>query len=332
MKVTKLSPHCRLAILAIALASTANLRAGAAEGSFERTLAVTGPVELDVSTGSGHINVRAGDSSNVHVNGTIKASQSWHLDEAEMGRKVRYLESNPPIEQHGNFIRIGHIEDRELSHNISISYDLVVPAGTRLRSQTGSGSQSVEGIQGPVKALTGSGSVKVENIGDEVRAETGSGDVQVDSVKGATHASTGSGSIRASGLGSSFVASTGSGSIKLEQTGPGDGKVETGSGSIELQNVRGALRVRTGSGNITAQGAPTGEWSLHTGSGRILVRLPPGAAFELNAHTSSGHISTSAHHPVTVQGTIGRGELRGKVRGGGPLLELETGSGNIQIE
>lgn len=330
MKDTRRSLRWPLAILAVLLTSAAGVPAHGAEGSFERTLAVTGPVELDVSTGSGHINVRAGASSNVHISGTIKASKSWHLDEAEAERKVRYLESNPPIEQHGNFIRIGHIEDRELSHNISISYDLVVPPETRLRSQTGSGSQSVAGIRGPVKAATGSGSVKVENIGDEVRAETGSGDVQVDAVKGATHASTGSGSIRASGIGSSFVASTGSGSVKLEQTGPGDGKVETGSGSVELQNVRGALRVRTGSGNITAQGQPTGEWSLHTGSGRVLVRLPSGAAFELNAHTSSGHISTV--HPITVQGTVGRGELRGKVRGGGPLLELETGSGNIQIE
>ena len=319
-------------ILTLLLASTIAVPAHAAEGSFERSLAVTGPVELEVSTGSGHISVRAGASSTVHINGTIKAGKSWHLDEAEAERKVRYLESNPPIEQHGNFIRIGRIEDHELARNISISYDLVVPVETRLRSQTGSGSQSVEGIQGPVKAGTGSGSVRVENIGDEVRAETGSGDVQVDSVKGATHASTGTGSIRASGIGSSFVASTGSGSIKLEQTGPGDGKVETGSGSVELQNVRGALRVRTGSGDITAQGQPSGEWSLHTGSGRILVRLPSGAAFDLNAHTSSGHISTSADHPVTVQGTIGRGELRGKVRCGGPLLELETGSGNVQIE
>jgi DUF4097 and DUF4098 domain-containing protein YvlB len=283
-----------------------------------------------VSTGSGNISVRAGDSSNVHINGTIKAGKSWHLDEAEAERKVRYLESNPPIEQHGNFIRIGRIEDRELARNISISYDVVVPAGTRLRSQTGSGSQLVQGIQGPVKASIGSGSVKVENIGDEVRAETGSGDVQVDSVKGATHASTGSGSIRLTGIGNSFVASTGSGNIKLEQTGAGDGKVETGSGSVELQNVRGALRVRTGSGDITVQGQPSNEWSLHTGSGRILVRLPSGAAFELNAHTNSGHISTA--HPITVQGTVGRGELRGKVRGGGPLVELETGSGNIQIE
>ncbi len=330
MKETKPNWRWPLVILGALLTGTAAIPAQSAEGSFERTLAVTGPVELDVSTGSGHINVRAGDSSSVRISGTIKASRSWHLDEAEAERKVRYLESNPPIEQHGNFIRIGHIEDRELLHNISISYDLVVPVETRLRSQTGTGSQSAVGIRGPVKAGTGSGSVKVENIGDEVRAETGSGDVQVDSVKGTTHASTGSGSIRASGIGSSFVASTGSGSIRVEQTGPGDGKVETGSGSVELQNVRGALRVRTGSGNITAQGEPTGEWSLHTGSGRVLVHLPSGAAFDLNAHTSSGHISTG--HPITVQGTIGRGELRGKVRGGGPLLELETGSGNIQIE
>jgi hypothetical protein len=312
------------------LAGTATIPAHSAEGSFERTIAVTGPVELELSTGSGHISVRAGDSTSVHISGTIKASRSWHLDEAEAERKVRYLESNPPIEQHGNFIRIGHLDDRELSHNVSISYDLVVPTETRLRSQTGSGSQSVVGIRGPVKADTGSGSVKIENIGDDVRAETGSGDMLLDSVKGATHASTGSGSIRASGVGSSFVASTGSGNIRLEQTGPGDGKVETGSGSIELQNVRGALRVRTGSGNITAQGEPAGEWSLHTGSGRVLVRLPSGAAFDLHAHTSSGHVSTD--HPITVQGTIARGELRGKVRGGGPLLELETGSGNIQIE
>ena len=169
-------------ILTLLLASTIAVPAHAAEGSFERSLAVTGPVELEVSTGSGHISVRAGASSTVHINGTIKAGKSWHLDEAEAERKVRYLESNPPIEQHGNFIRIGRIEDHELAHNISISYDVVVPIETRLRSQIGSGSQSVEGIQGPVKAGPGSGSVNVENIGDEVRAEPGSGDVLVESV------------------------------------------------------------------------------------------------------------------------------------------------------
>src|SRR5262249_24951671 len=114
MKETRRSPRWPLAVLAILLTVLVGVPAHGAEGSFERTLTVTGPVELEVSTGSGHINVRAGDSSTVHVNGTIKASQSWHLDGAEAERKVRYLESNPPIEQHGNFIRIGRIEDHEL--------------------------------------------------------------------------------------------------------------------------------------------------------------------------------------------------------------------------
>ncbi len=316
-------------VVAVMLAS-AGKWAQAAEGSFERTLTVSGPVEMEVSTGSGHIEVRAGEPSSVHIRATIKTSRSWHLDEADAERKVRYLESNPPIEQRGSYIRIGHIEDRVLARNVSISYDIVAPTETRLRSETGSGSQSVTGLRGPVKASTGSGSIRIENIGDEVRAETGSGDLQLNSVKGATHASTGSGSIHAAGIGNSFVASTGSGNIRLEQTGPGDGKVETGSGSVELQNVRGALRVRTGSGTITAQGMPQGEWSLHTGSGGVRVRLPAGSAFDLNAHTSSGHISTA--HAITVQGTVKRGELRGKVGAGGPLLELETASGNIQIE
>lgn len=318
-------------VLGVALLpNLVGIPAYAAEGSFERTLTVTGPVELDVSTGSGHIEVRSGDATTVRIHGSIRASSGWHLSEDEAKRKVRYLESNPPIEQHGNIIRIGRVEDSELTRNVSIGYDLVAPAQTRLHSRTGSGSQSVVGIHGPVQASTGSGNLKLEDIGDEVRAETGSGNVQLRSVKGSAHTSTGSGSINASAIAGSFVASTGSGDVRLEQTGSGDGKVETGSGSVELHGVRGALRVRAGSGGITAEGEPAGDWSLHTGAGSITVRVPSQAVFDLDAHTNSGTISSQ--HPITVQGTIGRGELRGKVGQGGFRLELRTGSGNIHID
>ncbi len=323
----------RWPIAALAVALLTHVIGGfgyGAEGSFERTLKVTGPVELDVSTGSGHINVRTGDSTSVRVRGTIKASSNWRLNEDEAERKVRYLESNPPIEQHGDIIRIGHIEERELSRNVSISYELEVPVETRLRSHTGSGSQSIVGIRGPVNASTGSGNLKIERIGDELRAETGSGDLQLDSIKGSVHARTGSGSIHANGVSGGFVLSTGSGNVILEQTSAGDGKVDTGSGRVGLRGVRGALHVRAGSGGITAEGEPAGEWSLHTGSGGVTVRVGPHSSFELDAHTSSGHISTD--FPITVQGTIGRGELRGRVGQGGNRLELRTGSGNIRIE
>ena len=71
------------------------------------------------------------------------------------------MESNPPIQQSGNDVRIGHIDDSELRHNISISYEVTVPAETQVRIETGSGSQTVEGVRGPLEANAGSGGLKI---------------------------------------------------------------------------------------------------------------------------------------------------------------------------
>ena len=106
--------------------------------------------------------------------------------------------------------------------------------------------------------------------------------------------------------------------------------MDTGSGSVELSGVRGPVKVSTGSGNITVQGEPAWNWSLSTGSGDIRLRLPPEAGFQLQARTSSGSIHSD--HPLMVQGTVKRNELRGTVRGGGPEIIAHTGSGNIRIE
>jgi DUF4097 and DUF4098 domain-containing protein YvlB len=106
-------------------------------------------------------------------------------------------------------------------------------------------------------------------------------------------------------------------------------RAETGSGGVELHGVRGSLAAKAGSGTIRADGSPTGAWNVRTGSGTVQLKLPPDAAFDLNAHTSSGSISVD--HPLTVQGAIGRKDVHGKVRGGGVPVEVETGSGNIEI-
>ncbi len=318
------------AIVCLGMAMNLSARAFSAEGSFDRTLKVTGAVELDVTTGSGNIEVRTGDSSAVRVHGMIRASNGWRESSDESERKVRYLESNPPIEQSGNVIRIGHIDDPELRRNISISYEIQVPSETRLSSSTGSGHLNISGIRGPLKARSGSGGVKVSGIGDEAELETGSGDIEADSIKGPARMHSGSGRIEGSGIAGGIVATTGSGNIRLQQTAPGDVRVETGSGGAEVSGVKGGVDARAGSGNITVAGEPTSEWRLHSGSGTLTVRLTAQVGFDLDAHTSSGHIDTDL--PITVQGTIGRGHMQGKARGGGVRLDLETGSGNIRIE
>lgn len=318
-----------LLFLTLTLLFTAALLFGSdrAEGSFNRTLAVTGPVDLEVETGAGRISVRVGASSSVIVNAFIKAHDR---NGSRAEDRVRRIESHPPIEQNGNIIHVGHIEDRELRQNISISYELVVPAETRLRASTGSGNQVIEGIRGPVNANTGSGGIKVSDIGSGVRVNTGSGSIELDSVKGVVHAHTGSGSIRAMNVAGEFNGESGSGNITLEQTAPGNVTMHTGSGSVDAKGVHGAIHAHTGSGGIHVEGEPTGEWRLEAGSGEISLQLPPTAAFDLYAHTGSGHVSTA--HPITVEGPIRSSEIRGKVRRGGALLDLRTGSGNIRVD
>src|SRR5690348_11233194 len=286
-----------LAVISFSILAVIPVRGAEAEGSFDRTLKVTGPAEVEVTTGSGNIDVRTGATGGVHVHATIRASNHSHFDSADAERKIHELETHPPIEQDGNSIRIGRIEDSELQRNISINYELEVPVETRLQAKTGSGNETINGIHGPLKASTGSGSLRISNIGDELDAASGSGDIDATSIKGHARLQTGSGSIRGTGIAGGIVAGTGSGGIRLEQTAPGDVRVETGSGSTELTGVNGVLEARSGSGDITASGNPSGEWSLRSGSGSLTVRLASQVGFDLDAHTSSGRIITD--QPIT---------------------------------
>ena len=158
------------------------------------------------------------------------------------------------------------------------------------------------------------------NVAGTVRAHTGSGSIEGDDIGRGNTVDT-SAKFQGKALPLASSGST-SGTRYLD--------FETGSGSVHLHGLTGELKARTGSGNIEAEGRQTGDWEIHTGSGGIRVRLPNDAKFELMARTSSGNVSTD--FPITIQGTVNRRELSGSVNGGGPRLDLHTGSGSIHIE
>lgn len=306
------------------------LQASAAvTGHFDRTLKVNGPVDLDVISGSGNITVHTGSNDVVVVSARIHASNSWLFGGSAEDR-IHRIEQNPPIEQQGNIIHIGRVQERELFRNISIDYDLTVPAQTRVTSQTGSGDQVINGLQLPVNARTGSGNITVDNLGADARINSGSGDLKIGSVKGTLNATVGSGNIHADGVAGEITANTGSGDVEMRQVAAGNVKVDTGSGNIKLHGIKGGLHARSGSGDIQADGEPTGDWQLGAGSGNISLKIPSQASFNIDARTSSGTLKVT--RPVTVQGTMSHNRIQGKVGNGGPLLDLHTGSGNIYVE
>jgi DUF4097 and DUF4098 domain-containing protein YvlB len=302
-----------LAMFAVMLVTSWPSEAEGASGSFNQSLPVDGPILLDVSTGSGTIEIRTGDSGQVEVSGHITVKRRMFMRSDEKAQElVDRFETEPPVELNDGRLQVGHIKDRAYRRNVRINYEIVVPADTAVKSHTGSGSQTISGVTGPVEADTGSGKLTVTDIGGAVEVRTGSGAIRADGVAGA------------------FEAHTGSGSVLLTQNAPGDVVVSTGSGSSELHGVVGSLRVRAGSGRIEVDGQQDGAWDLDTGSGSVRIKLPADAAFDLDAESNSGGIVVD--HPVTVQGKISKRHLRGEVRGGGELLSIETGSGQIRIE
>ncbi len=312
----KSTPSFRvLALFSLLLCGFWSNAALGATGSFERSLSVDGPIILDVSTGSGSIKISSGNTDRVEVTGTIKVGGGSFFSRRSASEKqelVDQLVNEPPVNLVDGRLQVGHIKDKAFKRNVSISYEIVVPASTEVISHTGSGSQSISGVAGPVEAGTGSGKVVLTDIGGAVNARSGSGAIRANEIAGA------------------FEAHTGSGSVRLTQVAPGDVVVTTGSGSSELYGVAGALRVKAGSGHIEVDGQQNGTWNIDTGSGSVRIKLPENAAFELNAHTGSGGITVD--HPLTIQGKISKKHMRGDVRGGGDLLTIETGSGGIHIE
>ena len=320
-----------LALLALALVPSLAW-AQRAEGSFQRTLTVAGQAEIDIVTGSGRIEVRQGPPGRVEVSARIQADDGWgwsRRSQLTPRERVRRIETDPPVEQKGNVVRIGHITSDELREGVSISYVLTVPARSSLRSKTGSGSQQVEGVDGAVEAGSGSGSLTIRHAGGDLRASTGSGAIDATSIGGAFHATTGSGSISATDVRGGITAKTGSGRIDVTQSGSGNVEVSSGSGSVRLRGVRGGVRASTSSGGLVIEGDLSGDWDLTATSGSVTIDLPSSQGFELDATTSSGRIDVGA--PITVTGSVSRRSLRGTVRGGGPQLHVRTSSGGISI-
>jgi|SRR5579862_1884971 len=274
-----------IAVAALAISPACML---AADGTFDKTLHVSGTPTLSVNTGSGYVHVSPGSDSEIHIIGHVHANR-WSGDWGSPEERVKEVVANPPIEQSGNVITVGK---HTSYHNVSIDYEVTTPKGTNLEANSGSGDLRISDLGGSLKAGTGSGSIEANGLSGRVSLETGSGD------------------------------------IRAEMHSAPDVKAQTGSGSIRLQGVTGGLFAETGSGDIEVGGQPGSNWKLGTGSGSVTLNTGGGAKFSLDATTGSGsihsdppisvHGSLERHHimgdvnggGVTVRVETGSGDIR----------------------
>ena len=105
----------------------------AADGTFDKTLHVSGTPTLSVSTGSGYIHVTPGSDNEIHIIGHVHANRWGGMDFGSPEDRVKEVVANPPIEQSGNVVTVGK---HTSYHNVSIDYEVTTPKGTNLEANS----------------------------------------------------------------------------------------------------------------------------------------------------------------------------------------------------
>ncbi|QMV17340.1 DUF4097 family beta strand repeat protein [Granulicella sp. 5B5] len=266
-----------------------------ADGHFDRTLNVSSTPDLYVNTGSGNITVHAGSGNQIHIVGHVTSSWNLFGMSSDSSGIIHQVEENPPIAQDGNTIRVGFQSGHHDEYNhVSIDYDITAPAGVALNLHSGSGDVNTDSIGRYLTASTGSGNIRAHSVSGPADLQSGSGDITID-----------------------------------ERTG-GDVKARTGSGNVHIHGFNGALQARSGSGDIDADGHLTSGAVLESGSGNVRLHLGSDAHFDLEASTGSGDIRIR-YPNAPQQDDHSRHHMTAPINGGGPPLQVRTGSGDVEI-
>jgi DUF4097 and DUF4098 domain-containing protein YvlB len=320
----KLQITSTILILLCSALALAPVRATAADNTFEKTFTVSGPVRLELSNGSGNVEIKGSTDGKVHVFGRV--NPGWSLF-GSSEKSVQDVVSNPPIEQHDSVIRIG----KSLSwvKNVSIDYKIDVPHDTDVDASVASGGITVDSVRGPVKVSSASGYVHVYQVERDVTMSAASGSIDCAKIGGFLRVNSASGDIKIADVKGQVTASAASGSIQVNR--PGDRvELSSASGSIEVSGANNDLKVHAISGSINVSGDPSASrlWEVKTVSGSVDLRVPTNASFLLTAEATSGDIRTDI--PVVLD-EQGKHSLRAHVGSSSGRIEVHTVSGGVNL-
>ena len=203
--------------------------------------------------------------------------------------------------------------------DVSVSFTLTAPEGTRVSASSISGSLSASDIKGDVALESVSGSVRIANAGRIAAAKSISGDVEIadTEIEGQLEASSVSGQVTIRGVKArSLEAGAVSGNVLVQ---------DVTCERIEAQTVSGDVQF---AGDLVR----AGRYELSSHSGNVTVALSGNTGFEVEATSFSGSVRSDLK--LQSEGDDRRRHqrtLRGVHGDGSAVLDLTTFSGSIVI-
>ncbi len=217
-----------------------------------------------------------------------------------------------------------------------------------LKISNSHGDVELGGIQGNVSINMRGGSVRAENVRGDLSLDGRLSDVAIENVQGSVRL-TGDyfGTTRLAKIANSvhFLSSRtdmemakldgdlvlDSGDLRVTSLA-GPTRVVTRSKDIRLDDFTGNVHIEDNNSDIelTPGKLPLGNIQITNHRGRIHLVLPANAAFQLEAHTTQGEIS-SDFSGVNVESHARGAQATGAIGGGGPQIQLSTDRGDIEI-
>jgi hypothetical protein len=293
--------------------------------TFDRSFTVTAPVRLELSNGSGSVEIKGSSDGTVHVHGKVTPG-GWSIFGGS-AKNVEEVAANPPLEQSGSTIRIG--KNSSWLKNVTIDYQVEVPHDTEIDAGVASGGITIDNVKGPVKASSASGYVHVYRVERDTQVNAASGSIEVSGIGGWLRVSSASGDTKVTDVKGEVKVTAASGSIRIQH--PSDRvDASAASGTIEVVGANNDLKVHAISGSIQVSGnpGPSRLWELKTISGSVELRVPSNASFLLSAESTSGDIRTSI--PVILE-EQNKHSLRAHIGSSAGRVEVHTVSGSVNV-
>jgi len=262
---------------------------------------------LDVTVPEGAVNIHYSHAGEISVAAIAK------MDDGEIS--ANFFDKSMTVIREGNHLKVQYAPAAgDSRQKVRLTFNINVPYWLEVNSTVvGTGKQSVLGVQGPVKLVSGSGDIEAEYITTNLDATTGRGNIKV---------------IR---VGMAAKLETGSGNIDLKDIGPTVATIRKGIGRLEMDGVSGSFTGKTDAGELIAKGQVFDGWDLNSTSGEIRVQISQEhhRGYEMDAATRTGRISVESDD-LEAPDKDAR-ECHQKVYGGGGLVHVRSGSGNILL-
>ena len=205
---------------------------------------------------------------------------------------------------------------------------------------SGGGDLNTGILEGDAVLSTGGGNVVVLNTNKILTVTTGGGNVSVGNTGGATTVTTGGGNVSIGKIKGSAVVTTGGGDVKVEGVS-GDVKTVTGAGNITLHSNEDKVNVVTGAGDVDVSFRPgvSGESKIVSGFGNIKLSIPENSKTTIVAKIKGKYWADSkddegfkSDFPATTVNKEGNAIVTVyQLNGGGSVVNVESGSGTIEV-